>query len=368
MKLLIAIIMLAALVYFGRAFFTPAEYALNDADIAHADRVVSQFMSRYDVPGLSLAWAKDGRIILTRAYGVVNKGSNIPVNVNHQFRIASVSKPITSTMIMRLVEEGRISLDDTVFGTDGILADSYVASDPNVRAITIRHLLEHTAGEEWSNERDDPMFANPLMTHHELIQWVLDNRRLVLPPGSTYHYSNFGYSVLGRVIERVTGEAYDDYFRTMTAPLGLSAFAIASDFEAGGILEVQYYAQENTSPYAFPIARMDSHGGWKTTPEDMAKFLLVVDGFSEPADILQPQTIIEMTTPGLQNGNYAKGWAVNSSNNWWHLGSLPGTASVAVRTSSNMAWAVFVNTRSPDSGFDGALDNLMWQVVQGVHQ
>jgi len=127
---------------------------------------------------------------------------------------------------------------------------------------------------------------------------------------------------------------------------------------------VQYYSQESMQPYTMPINRMDSHGGWVTTPTAMVNFLMHTDGFPERPDILQPATIAEMTTPSLNNSFYAKGWAVNPANNWWHMGSLPGTATVAVRTADNMVWAVFLNTRSQEPDFERDLDGLMWQIVQ----
>ena len=71
-----------------------------------------------------------------------------------------------------------------------------------------------------------------------------------------------------------------------------------------------------------------------------------------------------MSTPPSVNPGYAKGWAVNKSNNWWHGGSLPGTNSIMVRTNSGYCWALIVNTRSKKDGFN--LDKLVWDIVNGV--
>ncbi|MCG8413869.1 MAG: beta-lactamase family protein [Pseudomonadales bacterium] len=364
MKNLIALTILIVALYFGYGFYTGTDVELTDYDIAQADTIINEFMARYQVPGLSMAWAKDGELLMARAYGSSSIENNIPLSTDHLFRVASVSKPITSVLIMRLVEERKLNLDDTVFGSGGLLEDEYQVSDDNVERITIRHLLEHGAGPEWTNDGNDPMFQNPVMTHQELIQWVLDNRSLKRAPGTTYYYSNFGYSVLGRVIEKVTGMDYQSYFQEVVAPLDLGDFALGSNFSSGGNREVQYYSQEQMQPYGMPVRRMDAHGGWVTTPTAMVNFLMHVDGFPERPDILQASTLREMTVPSLNNNYYAKGWAVNPANNWWHMGSLPGTATVAVRTSDNMVWAVFLNTRSPEANFERELDGLMWQVVQ----
>ena len=364
MKNLIIVILLSVMAYLGYNVSTSAADGLTEEQIAQADRIVNTFMRRYSVPGLSLAWAKDGEMIMSRAYGVSSSENNIALTTNHLFRIASISKPITSVLIMRLVEQGRLSLEDTIFGPQGLLADEYRTKDRNTLLLTVRHLLEHGAGEEWSNEGDDPMFRQPVYTHQELIQWVLDTRPLGRAPGTSYHYSNFGYSVLGRVIEKVTGTSYEAHFLQLLAPLEISDFKLASNFSSGGNREVQYYSQETMQPYGLPARRMDAHGGWVTSPSSLVRFLLHVDGFPEQPDILQTATLNEMTAPGLNNGNYAKGWSVNQYNNWWHTGSLPGTATVAVRTSDNMVWAVFLNTRSPEPSFFADLDGLMWQVVR----
>lgn len=369
MKKLVFIALISGLAYVAYTTMTDRANdgeSLTRAQMGIADRAVADFMARHKVPALSLAWAKDGEMVLTKAYGAASIENNILATPRHLFRIASISKPITATMIMHLVEQGKLRLDDNVFGEGGILAEEFSSKDPYTRMITVRQLLQHGAGSEWGNEVDDPMFLNPFYTHDELIQWVLNTRKLSRAPGTSYNYSNFGYSVLGRVIEKVSGQDYDDYFKTMTSSVMPNNFAITSDYNSGGNREVQYYAQEEVSAYAIPARRMDSHGGWVATPTDMVNFLLLVDGNDSPPDILQPESIRTMTTPSPHNINYALGWGVNQFDNWWHMGSLPGTGSVAVRTGDNQAWAVFVNTRSLSPNFDADLDSLMWRITQSI--
>src|SRR4030088_2134723 len=97
------------------------------------------------------------------------------------------------------------------------------------------------------------------------------------------------------------------------------------------------------------VARMDSYGGWLATPADLAQLFMHVSGFDRPASILKGETIATMTTPSAANAGYAKGFAINRANNWWHNGSLPGTVTIAVRTRSGFCWAAFVNTRGSNS-------------------
>jgi D-alanyl-D-alanine carboxypeptidase len=336
----------------------------HEGDREHINRTIDQFMVKFKVPGLSIALSKDGELMLSKGYGYANREEHVPVTPSHRFRVASVAKPITSIAIMKLVEEGKLNLDDLVFGEQGILAYEFHTTDPYVITVTVRHLLEHSAGREWSNSKNDPMFMKTGLNHTELIQWVLDHRTLDRAPGSSYAYSNFGYCVLGRVIEKVAGVPYSAFVKGLLAEHGITSLAIATNEPAE--MEVTYYAQQDRSPYSMPISRMDSHGGWIATAEDLVRMIQRVDGRESSADILTSSTITVMTRPSSNTPHYASGWSVNEHDNWWHMGSLPGTASVIVRAHQNMCWAVLVNTRSQDKAFLSDLDALTWKVIRGV--
>jgi CubicO group peptidase (beta-lactamase class C family) len=326
------------------------------------------FMQTYAVPGLSVAVGHAGRIIYLDAFGLVDRENREPLTPMHLFRIASVTKPITSVAIFSLIEQGRLKLDDRVFGPGAVLGTDYGRPPyrPGVADITIEHLLTHTGG-GWSNQHDDPMFMNPGMNHAQLIEWVLRERPLDHPPGQNYAYSNFGYCVLGRVIEKVTRQSYPAYVgEAVLKRCGIADMAIAGNTLAQRRRgEVRYYGQGD-NPYGMNVARMDSHGGWIARPADLAEFVMHVAGFEAPPNILKPETIRTMTTASSANPGYAKGWAVNKANNWWHNGSLPGTATIAVRTHSGFAWAAFVNTRRSGSALEGDLDRLVWKMVGQV--
>lgn len=336
-------------------------------ELTAMNKVVTDFMAQWGVPGASIALTKDGRLVYAKGFGEANTGTHEAVTTHHKFRIASVSKPITASILMRLVDLGMLSLSDKVFGAGARLGTTYGTQpySANIDKITIQHLLEH-AGGGWQNDGTDPMFAQPAKNQSQLISWVLDTRPLTNVPGTHYAYSNFGYCVLGRVIEKVTGMTYADAAKHFL----LDAAGITSMTIAGNTLadrqtsEVVYYGQGGEDPYNMQVRRMDSHGGWLATAIDLARFVVRVDGFSTKTDLLSQSAIATMTTPSANNANYAKGWAVNGAPNWWHNGSLPGTSSILVRTSSGLCWSALLNTRK--SGIDGALDSMMWTMVGKV--
>jgi CubicO group peptidase (beta-lactamase class C family) len=326
------------------------------------------FMQSYAVPGFSVAVGHGGTMIYQDAFGVADREKNEPLTPMHLFRIASVSKPITSTAIFSLIEQGRLHLGDRIFGPGAVLGTDFGGPPyhPQVDQITLEHLLTHTGG-GWNNTRDDPMFMNAGMSQAQLISFVLRERPLDHPPGQSYAYSNFGYCVLGRVIEKVSRQGYAAFVGdAVLKRCGVADMAIAGNTLAQRRRgEVKYYGQ-NDNPYGMNVARMDAHGGWIARPADLVQFAMHVDGFAAPPNILKPDTIRTMTTPSSANAGYAKGWEVNKANNWWHNGSLPGTSTIMVRTHSGFCWAAFTNTRRQNSALDGDLDKLIWTMVGQV--
>jgi CubicO group peptidase (beta-lactamase class C family) len=347
----------------GAVFQQPTPLESEAAAIA---AIAQQYMTKYNAPGLSVAVARRGEFVYQKGFGYADKAAGERVTPSSLFRIASVTKPITSVAIFSLVEQGRLGLDDLVFGAEGLLKADYGPDYPDaVKKITLRHLLTHTCG-GWDNTARDPMFSRPEMSHRELITWAVHNLPLQYAPGARYAYSNFGYCVLGRVIEKITGQSYADFVRqTVLAKCGVLDMRLAGNTlaeRAPG--EVVYYGQagSGTNPYNMNVTRMDSHGGWIATPSDLVQFAMHVDGFTTTPNILGAGTLKTMTTPSAANPQYACGWCVNKIPNWWHSGSLPGTLTIMVRTASGLCWAAFTNTRA--EGFN--LDEMVWKMVEAV--
>src|SRR5258708_5649263 len=171
------------------------------------DALMTRLMARYGVQGGGLAVGKDGRLVLAHGYGMADAERREPVKPESLFRIASVSKPFTSAAVMKLVEEGKLKLEDRAFD---ILSDlkppAGAKVDPRINRITIRDLLIHAGG--WDRDKSfDPMFipiraaravGTPSPANCETVIRYMLGQPLQFDPGSRSNYSNFGYCILGR--------------------------------------------------------------------------------------------------------------------------------------------------------------------------
>jgi CubicO group peptidase (beta-lactamase class C family) len=207
------------------------------------------------------------------------------------------------------------------------------------------------------------------LTHRELIEEVLETHLLQFEPGTKYAYSNFGFCLLGRVIEKVTGQPYAEYVRQqILAPCGITAMRIAGNTLAARVPhEVRYVGLAGQrDPYGLNVARMDSHGGWLGSAADLVRFCMHATGIAGDRSLLKPATIHVMTTPTPLNPAYARGWRVNPRN-WWHTGTLTGgTMGLMVRTGSGFCWAGLLNKRSPRPRVRTGLDRLLWRMARTV--
>ncbi|NML36823.1 beta-lactamase family protein [Chitinophaga sp. G-6-1-13] len=347
------------------AYTWSADTAALPANIPKADHIIGAFMEKYHVPGMSVAITRNGKLVYAKGFGIANRRTGEQVTADSRFRIASVSKSITAVAILKLAEAGKLSLQDKVFGPGALLGTAY-GSKPyghRIQAITVQQLLQHTAG-GWSNTANDPMFSHPEWSADTLLARTIDQQPLEYDPGTVYAYSNFGYCILGRIIEKVTGRSYAAYVQeAVLQPAGIHQMEIGgstlSERKPG---EVVYYGQQGQQPYNFNLSRMDAHGGWIASATDLALFLTAIDGFNTRLDILSPVSVKAMTTGSAVNAGYALGWAVNAWNNWWHAGSLPGTASEIVRAANGFNWVILCNTRT-DKAFFNDLDGLVWKII-----
>lgn len=347
----------------GTKYFVRA-YATNEAGTAYGnevsftttvplivltnlDNALKANMNSYSIPALSIAIVKNEKLVYVKSYGQSDKEANTAAINSDRYRIASLSKPITQAIILKLVNEGSLSLEDKVFGEGAVLGTDFgtppVGSNKDL--ITIQHLLEHKSG--WRNSPNDPMFVNLDWSQSDIIKDMLANRALVTAPGAVDSYSNFGYLVLGRVIEKVTQKNYEEYVKSVFTTMGITNMQIAGNTLAERLpQEVKYY-QSEFNPYGMNIHRMDSHGGWIATSTDLARFITHIDRESGVEDLVPTD---------LLNKTYF------SYESWYHTGSLPGTSTILCRLNDDFSFVVLANTRT-ESNIDLIL-NALYNTMQ----
>jgi CubicO group peptidase (beta-lactamase class C family) len=338
-------------------------------------RMAAAFRRQFSVPASSIAISRNGQFAYDEAVGMGDRQHLSQVQQSSLFRIASVTMPITSVTVFSLIEQGKLNLTDKVFGPSAVLGTKYgnSAYKQYVTDITVDHLLTHTAGGWSSDPSTDPMMRNSSWDQTKLISETIANQPLTNPPGTHWAFSNFGYCVLGRVIEAVTGQPYASYVQAnILAPCGISTMQIAANKESHKAAnEVVYYGQFSEDPYKINITRMDSDAGWIASSTELVQFLNHVAGAPGIPALLKPATVQAMTTPAPAyppgQARYARGWMVGGNGDWWHNGSLPGSTTMMARTANGMCWAALTNTRTqPSNEIDAALAQLMGNMLRVV--
>lgn len=374
------------------------------------DELMTKFVAEQKLPGAQLAIGRNGKVFYSRGFGYANVESKFPVQPESRFRIASISKPLTAVAVLKLVAQNRLALDQRAAD---VLAKKFPftaePTDPRLKTVTIEQLLNHSAG--WDRSKSfDPMFRSPEICQElgvnaparpvDVMQYMW-KRPLDHDPGTHYAYSNFGYCVLGRVIEAVTGQSYEDYVRLVVlAPLGIDRMVVGKTLpEDRQTDEVVYYDSGPERPAvmgknlgdpvpqtdgAWCLETMDAHGGWIATSEDLVKFSMAFTGHRRnpigSANVIDRMFARPGGTLWLEDEGrpkdyyYGLGWLVRpvaGSADWfnaWHNGSLPGSSTLMVRRSDGVCWAVLFNSReTPEKKAPSQLiDPLLHEVAGRV--
>lgn len=261
-------------------------------------------------PGCDVLVVKEGQVIYQKAFGSADLELNVPMKTGMVFKLASITKQFTAVAILQLVEQGKISLQDSL--------QKFVPDYPfKGNTITIENLLTHTSGIPDYMQLD---YHSPNMERWDFRpKQLIDSFRsqpLQFIPGTKYTYSNSGYYLLGYIIEKVSGISYQNYILT---PLGLTH----SYFDNGSNIipnRVNGYNKENkvfmNADFWSPSIAYAA-GGLLSTTEDLYKwFKALLDH-----KVLKKETLDKAFAPyKLNNGslaNYGYGWTIN------HLSSIP---------------------------------------------
>ncbi|HEX6749920.1 MAG TPA: serine hydrolase domain-containing protein [Longimicrobium sp.] len=265
------------------------------------DSIARHSMADQSIPGLSVAVVKDGRVLLQRGYGVVDPPRERAATAATEYQIASVTKQFTAAAVLRLAEQGRLSLDDPVTRYVDGLPDPY-------EEVTIRRLLNHTAGvpnfTEFMRE-----FRQPLAPARVIE--ALADRPLLFVPGMGFHYSNSGYYLLGLVIEQVSGQGYADYLREQFfAPLGLRDTRYCGELSSrvpNGFVRGRGGKAVHAAPWDPSV--LYAAGSLCSTAVDLARWEIALG----EGRVLSAASFREMTTPAPppdQSTRMAYGYAM----------------------------------------------------------
>lgn len=334
------------------------------------DRSLERFREQNLLKGLAVAIVRNEKLIFAKGYGYADEENKISASPENLFRIASVSKLITAIGVMKLVENGKISLDSKVFGKNGILNNTKFLQikDNRLENITVRNLLNHSGG--WTQRYGDIAFlprivseqtGDPLpLTIDSYIKFVV-SKRLHFEPGSASAYSNLGYMILGEVIATVAKTSYEKYtMENVLKPAHITDMQLGGSFENEKLLdEVKYYQPEDAQPIeaydgsgrmvpkvygSTNMNLLGSAGGWIASPIDLLKLLVVIDGDDRIKDILNKRSIEEMTHVD-EKGLDPLGWrSTNESGEWWRTGTLPGSSALLKREPNGISWVMITNT------------------------
>jgi N-acyl-D-amino-acid deacylase len=392
---------------------SPPEVSTGEVvpELRSFDAMMHDFLSEHHVPGAAVAVTDHGRLVFARGYGYADLKTSQKVAPDCLFRIASISKPITAIAILQLVDQGKLSLDAKVFDILDFNSDITAAGDKfekRLREITIEHLLQHRGG--WDRDKSfDAMFQSLRFARElnvlapakpeDIIRRML-TQPLDFNPGERYTYSNFGYCLLGRVIEKLTGQTYEQCVQTsVLRPRGIKDMNIgATRIEGKTEREVRYYqpgygksvfeadlGTRTPWPYgAWHLEAMDSHGGWLASAIDLAKIAAALDD-PHNCPLLTPASWARMHArpPGLAGQDaegkpketyYSLGWfnrdRENEGSHHWHTGSLDGTATILIRRNDGRNFVALLNSRvSPTVEHLGReIDKLLHRAANAVEK
>jgi D-alanyl-D-alanine carboxypeptidase len=311
-----------------RTIPTPLEFAVprrSESEALDALRTyLDQATAAVQFSGTALV-AHNGKTVFEQAYGLADRARKTPNHLDTQFRIGSMNKMFTAVAIMQLVQSGKIQLTDPL---SKFLPD-YANKDLAAK-VTIHHLLTHTGG---TGDFFGPEFDAhrlELKTLNDYLK-LYEKRPLQFEPGSKWEYSNFGFLLLGVVIEKVTGQSYYDYLREhVFKPAGMTSTDSAPENETVARRSIGYMKENpdsswmpntDTLPY-----RGTSAGGGYSTVGDLMRFALAVEN-SKLLDAEHTKLLLTGKVDRPGGGKYAYGFGDEETNGihcYGHGGGAPG--------------------------------------------
>lgn len=315
--------------------------------------LVAEKIKGGELVGLSLAVMQEGRIILAKGYGMRSLENSQPVKEDTMFAIGSVTKQFTSACILILAEEGKLSVTDKVA--------KYYPDLTRAKDIALLDLMNHVSGypDYYPLDFVDRRMLKPIAVDEVIRQY--GTGKLDFEPGTRYSYSNTGYLILGRIVEKVGGEPFGQFLsRHILKPIGMNHTVYEPTDPTGSGYARGYTAFALSPPEAVaPEAKgwIAAAGGLYSTPSDLAKWdLALLEG-----KVLKPESFKLMTTPRkLADGRltgYGCGLSVGTRNGetiLFHNGAVSGFHAMNLMISSIRS-AVIISSNFEASNAETAI-------------
>lgn len=366
------------------------------------DSAMTALIKRWQIPGASLAIAKKGRLVYSKGFGFADVSNRERVRPDSIFRIASISKSITAVAVLKLIEQDKLNLSDKVFD---LIKDLQPCSghelDERMKHVTVQQLLQCASG--WESKHGDPLFGDELSKaattcgvaappdRSAIIRYWIE-KPLVFEPGTRFGYSNFAYTLLEELVDRCSGQPYDQFVEdNVLQPMGLL------HIKPGATLktlpgEVRYYpiAGETKFPNllkndgvlcpleyggGFVMERMTGAAGWTASAPDLVRFVSTLAGDCGTS-CLSDSTFERMLArppflPSTEKGYFGMGWEVYetaSGKMFSRIGGMSGTVAFVVHKPDGISWAVLYNCRTQNqSQLMTETKNVVWQAIQRCH-
>lgn len=346
--------------------------AMSSQPELHAmDSIMQRYLKRWEINGAQLAISRHDSLLYARGFGYADKDRKIPMEPSYIMRMASVSKLVTATGIMKLRDMGKIRLSDKVFGQKGILNDTFYVNsirDKRYFDITVEQLLRHKAG--FTNYAGDAIFStryimqqNHLTTppdHRTLLRIVL-RRHLGYTPGTAQRYCNIGYTLLSLIIEKRMSMSYNNFMqRYVLNPAGCYDFHIAGNYlKDRRPNETVYYMHSSSVPMPEfnnsgrmvvrcygenDITTALGAGAWVASAAELCRLVASIDGDRTLPDVISPQAV-KLMTQEMPDHQFSLGWNFTPRNRpWIRTGSLVGTSALVLRYPDGECWVFITNT------------------------
>jgi CubicO group peptidase (beta-lactamase class C family) len=319
-----------------------------------------------DLPGVGLALVSSDSVLFCGGLGVADRETGTAVTDSTLFPVASVTKCFTALACLRLVEDGALDLEARLVDlVPGVKIENPWRDTHPVRLV---HLLEHTAGidDQHFNESYN-LHDPPDLPLEDVLAINPGSRRVVWPPGSRTAYSNDGYAVVGRVLEILSGERYEDHVeRAVLKPLGL----VDATFFPGGDADPRLargYREDGTR-FPYTPLYMRPASSLTASPRDLARLVrfLLRRGRTDQGRLLSPATIRRMETPASSfaaRKGLTVGYGLGNRSRFWHGhryqghgGGIPGHAAMVAYSPELDRGFVVLSNRSPGGGFHRILE------------